>query len=810
MQPIRIFDIIARRRIMIFGVVLVIIFGTAIGLAANFFANSKKAHADSYTLGDGGYIGPNDASRDWANTDVTVTASADNPAAIDGKHTFKNLTVQGTLTTSDYNRYGVDGMYYEKNLADARDAKSLFELTNDRYVFIMRGFINTGGVAKDYYLTSETDGTVSGHPDSFRVDDTAVMRFYPAVSESTEKSADLFTGEVGYAMTNYGSIYDGTNGKFQQYSDALTSAGSPILPFELVYANSGGGQHYFGVSTCAAACSTTIGNHTFVRTVDNETTFAGMPDGSIETYQAWQGSRTDTDVSAVKQDLVNIFNKNWTISKADLISGVSAHRKNNLYEDYYFADNYNFFSDPKVYLQNDKNMLDSPVTVALSDDQQYQWSSAVGDIKYAFFLPKTDWYTTSPLARRGNANAGFPIIAQSLFRTMHNLPSTAGKRTEITVTETLSILGTGRINVNGKGFANSFITASGGRTRFGAGPGAGYGDHNSSPAASHAGLGGGQNDATVRYDNAVGNQPTLPGSAGGFNSDDMGCAYRISVGYLDTLCIRGIDYYLGFGGGYISLSANVVNLSPGSAITANSTAGRSYQPTPGGSGGAIIIQDADSGSQYGGAIEAMGAGSDESEDHTISPGGGGSIYIATSSGSVAGLRAKENTALAPSFYNASDWFRNNRPGQFDVLKISASGGDSERGVDGSYGIVNIVGSQPPMAGIHKIIDKIYPLDGTSPYNLKPADKIRVTLHVTNLVAGQPITIRDEFFSDGTAAGISKFTLIASSNDCKTHLGGASVDLSSCTMTPSTSDISWTFTPAAGQETVDLQYSLLVK
>ncbi|MEI6144498.1 MAG: hypothetical protein WCP91_02785, partial [Candidatus Berkelbacteria bacterium] len=527
------------------------------------------------------------------------------------------------------------------------------------------------------------------------------------------------------------------------------------------------------------------------------------------------GDRAD---SSVRSDKTTIFDKDWWISKDDLISGINVHKQNNLYRDYYFADGYNF-NEPKVFLQNDKHMLDTPTTVAMTGDELRQFSPVVGGATYMFFLPHFSWQVT-PLAIRHDVDSGYPIISESLFRTMHQLQSTVNKKTEITISGTLTVLSGGRINVNGKGFAPSLFT-SGTQINYGAGPAAGWGGyHQTTPAGSHAGFGGYQTDISVLYDSALLNEPILPGSAGGYSAMDMNCAYATSSyggfgGPYDRVCHRGIDNYESFGGGFISISAKSVNLASGSAVTANAVGGNTDHPAPGGAGGSIILKDADSGSQYGGAIEAMGAGireaSGDSHARTNSGGGGGgNIYIATSVAPTSTLTSAENTVIAPAI-QLDNWFWDNRPAaDFASLKISVSGGDTETGIKGSPGIINIVGSQPPMAGIHKIIDKIEPLDGTSPYNLKPADKIRITLHVTNLVVGQPITIRDEFFNDGTVAGISKFSLIVGSNDCKTHIGGGSVDLSSCTMTPTTSDIAWTFTPAAGQETVDLQYSLLVK
>lgn len=309
----------------------------------------------------------------------------------------------------------------------------------------------------------------------------------------------------------------------------------------------------------------------------------------------------------------------------------------------------------------------------------------------------------------------------------------------IEVTGTFNIQTGGKLNLNGRGYGLS------------QGPGASYVfDGVNTTGASHSGVGGASRDNRYDYDEAT--PPGQPGSG------------SLWASTADSEWADQRDNNYGYGGGYIHILATTINLEAGSRISANGIGGNVRHPRGGASGGAIVLEDSDSGSRYDGTILALGAGcreraaGSEGAGHCYSGGGGGGyIYIKTAT-SASVLSARRSYDLAGNWYNAIDMFKDtlsatSAPGwPYSSADIAVSGGSTERGESGAQGILTVVGTGVRMK---KTLEPVVPGRGGSldfnPYALQVGDNIKVVLDLRNLPVGENVWIEDGYLinPDGT-------------------------------------------------------------
>lgn len=789
MKPIRVFDILFRRRLIYVSVFGILILLLAVVFVILMFGSARKTKA--HTMYDGEIVKQGETTYD--NTNLVIPANS--TVEIDGEHTYSSVTVKSgaTLTSNDYNKYGVYNSYDR-----SYDAAELFK-SNDgyRYAYILRGYLNTGNDHTRTY--SGTNGAWAGvgsknKPFDFNVDDVITLEFYTPLASS---AGGVYNASDFELAKRQASAYARYGVAPTTYQDAISSAASPIIPFEIRYFNAGD-YHSFGVASCptAADCANSA-NYTFFTNLPLTTNFnLSAAEPEIHTHAAWQGAGTSLmtglasvyTVYANYRDFLDNYRSGTTYSAAS----------------FYNALNYDYSTDKKIIAAKNAQILTTPTY--LENSGQYENVSTSGTIyrQYSSFYPTNSY--ASPFALRldqdGGAISGYPILSQALASTM-----TKKTATIINVPSGTFHLESGaKINFNGKGFARGYNNATDG-SGGGTGPGGGGYDSNHSWGADHAGTGG--YSSASGYDSSALVDPLLPGS---------GSRMRDAEAW-DTA-------YNGYGGGMIKIAAKIINLDSNSRITAIGVGGNGGF-NPGASGGAIILSDKDSHSTYFGLIAANGgisrrsggAGGHGSSDQ----GGGGGGYISILTGAETGaLLAKYQTDLskrpcnsdlacvdAGQFFSGPDisiW----QAWGFAANTITASGGWNETNnpaTYGNYGIVKIASSAPTSVSIKKSLKKICDADypncapipsGLSPYGLKPGDIIEVTLEVNNLTLGQPITIKDEYFNDGSGAVGSYFQLVAKS--FSNQFGWVVSD--------SGIDISFTFTPTSAQQI--LKYKLLVK
>ncbi len=811
MKPIGIFEILARRRLMFFGLIGVLIIAAGVGLGINLFRGAKKTQAA--TLADKQIISQTDTSYD--GKDLIIPAGK--TAYIDGNHTFGDLTVNGTLTSTDYNLYGV-----VNPISPVTDptADSLFKSGNDEYVFIVRGVINVGTNVSALTF-APANGTPRNYttnkdwPINMKVDDGASVTFYPAISAI----GNIYDSSYwGGSITGYSYGDNSTNQNV--FVDSSTTSSNKLIPFELRFINATGVSS-FSVAYCSGSCvngfnkAPNSDNYRQVNLLDSTSNFnltSATPEA--KTFAAWQGVPTATDFDQYHISTTLYDYTHFSSAFASVVSG-------NGYDlsQFYFTGAYDFANDQKIALKSDDKILTSPTVVPLynlNKDEAYRNSVGLTSRRtYLGFATLNDY--TSPLASRSSGNgsswSGFPSLSQALYSSM-----TKKIPTEITLTGTLTVNSGGKINENGRGFAPSIAYNGGGP---GGSPSFGTPliPHYNPPGASHSGVGGtgvttgNTTNPAAPYDTSLAKQPLLPGS-GAF-------AYYYSPNAGPGWAWTDFANFYGYGGGYINISAKTIHLALGSMTMADGVGGNLGHPMPGASGGSIILQDSDANSFYQGIIAVFGGSCRESGGgggggHCISGGGGGGyIYIATASSQAALTSNIDSVHYMPAdadsdgkWQDPVDEFSPSisdlwRKSLSSTLFLSAMGGANENPSSnkigwGAPGIINIVSSSPTLVSIHKSVDKIALADGStppassSPYSLQSGEKILVTLDVTNLTVGQPITIKDEFFNNGT---ISYFLPVKNS---WTVLAGVAP-------TVTTTDISWEFTPTAS--TQKLQYQL---
>lgn len=637
---------------------------------------------------------------------------------VDGEHTFNSITINsgGVLTTSDYNLYGVDVPYVKESIY----GDDLFQASDQKYMFIMRGFINTGSNHdRKYAAVSGIPSSSPTHPNGTKPDDSLLIDFYEAVSDPTYSNVDWVSGTLaGYA---YGA-HNGTS--YDVFTDSTSSAGSPFIPFEAIYYNASSENH-FGIASCINALACTSTSHQYYLTAIRQSTSfqstASNPE--MKTYIAWQSA---------KSSLLDAMNETYSGSRRynsyDGIKDYTSSLKTAGYTDTYFyrADNFDFAYDPKVLLSPRTDILKNTELVVLT--KQYEYYSN-GIRLRSHFNP--DYSRNSPLASRmddaiANNWYGFPVMSSSLVMTMRE--NNMKVPTKITVINGITVNSGGKINVSGKGFAPSV-------QQFGAGAGAG---NNSNTGASHSGQGGYRitsgacdtsNPPAPAYDNSYSSTPELPGSSGYWSRGQMK------------------EPYYGYSGGYIYISAKTINLAQNSMVLANGVGGNQNNPFPGSSGGGIILKDADSNSKYLGAILASGGtvwDSSSTSEHPPS-GGGGYIYIESQSNTdtLVDRMWKTRTTTFVSTDEEYDPTTAQLISRYGTANpIVAFGGlrDSSNancpGVLGQNGIINIFRGNS-LISLKKTVN---------PLNVNPGEEVTVT--ITNDRVQGTYSLEDEVLNDG--------------------------------------------------------------
>jgi len=630
------------RRMTVVFLATVLVAATFLFSWLGFSKQAKKTNAaGDLSLTNGQVIGQDDFTKDGSGTNITIGNGV--TAYIDGAHTFNNLTIEdgGTLTTTDYNMYGVDDVPGRTGTINSTGDR-LSAYSTDKYVFIVRGLINVGANASSKLVFAPTGGYGEFWGDTvwkYNTDDGASVEFYPSISTEDYDSSHWSGGPVGYGYSNISGSKKADRGR-----DAITTNTKRIIPFEYRYYNAGGAATN-GLSYCLVSSGKCLGSglqdadgYVPISVLDADASFASdSTTPQMKTFEAWQG-------------VVDIDSSSYTNFK----SGLDAFKSGNGYQatKFYHAANYDFANDKKIILANDEKILTNP-TIEVPEIKSWQsdpnsyfdevgFESGTCGLEDCRRNDRRDvFYNFNGLASRVAGFEmdwpyewrGFPIISQALFQTMaKKVP------TKITLTGTLTVKSNGKINVNGKGFAPS-------GTISGTGPGGSVGNYpgyDLSPSgSSHSGRSGPSwickygwgcsalySKIPQTYDVYPDIMPALPGSG----------TYAFYMGN-EGGSMGGSDLdpsvWSGYGGGYINILAQKIDLQAGSMVMANGVSGNSGHPIPGPSGGSIILQDSDSSSSYNGVISANGGpcremgGSGGGQQCYSGGGGGGYIYILT-------------------------------------------------------------------------------------------------------------------------------------------------------------------------------------
>jgi len=701
------------------------------------------------TLYGGQFINQSDLTT-YENQDIVISGTN---VIIDGEHSFKSLTLDpgASITTSDFNRYGL------MNESDtSRTASSLFHYENIEYVFVFRGYINTGANHDLTYSVSSgisTDSTYT-QPRDFRVDDVMSIEFYNPVGIGSTYDTNNWIASKKLADHSYNWQDDSSPDMF---TDTVSSNTNPLIPFEARFGQIGSAQH-FGISYCGTASCSSVGNHFFLKNIPQATSFkSDSVTPELKTYAAWQGRADEYGAGGshgfsehVLTSVRDNYN-DWTSYVTDKVNCTGyGSSEYGVYCINWKTDKYDIATDRKVSIMNEKTMLETPRFEEIVNQRENGISPMSTIIRpYSFFYPKGT--EISPLASRlfeaeeSVFNSGFPTISNSLATYYPRK-----LKTVLHVANTITVKEGAKINVNGKGFAKSPLTS----TMRGSGPGGSSGsiEDDQLPGASHAGSGG---DGTGRffvgpvYDAEQDVEPLLPGSAPYVREDSF----------------EG-NGYVSYGGGYIKLIAKKIDLRAGSIVTANGVGGNGgYNAAA--SGGSVVLIDDDSNSNYGGLISAVGgncrrnSGSGHSHgDCTYGGGGGGHIYISTAT-DISELKARkiadstyEDRSKYPEYtnYGGDDidnffegpaikyWTLAKWDGGFLPNAITAAGGRTEGPVSrwGKPGIVSILGKTSDRASVKKTV---------VPYNVNPGDTVTILLEIAkNGVASYDI--EDEILNDG--------------------------------------------------------------
>ena len=337
--------------------------------------------------------------------DIIIPSGA--TVQIDGVHNFNSLTVEsgGSLTTSDYNRYG---KYKEEaTTTDYKNAGSLFDLSNQQYSFMVRGVINTGTVHNKQYGPASAKKGVGGEPDSLTPDDVASITFFqPTDTPDYVESNYLSSAEIGSAFA-----YLGGPGR-TLFTDTVSSDSNRYIPFEYMFFNRSGNSG-FGFSYCNTSVDCTVRlNNAFVSIIGIDSLFdetSAVP--QIKTFESYQtkndltGKPWPTDYSSMKITFANFFSDINT-------------------EKYFYKEkNYDFANDKKIILKNNLDFMSNPTIISDSNVLQYEYYLTAGPIvRNTFnFYPTTRY--NSPLGLyiencSSDEINGYPTLSKSLFQSL--------------------------------------------------------------------------------------------------------------------------------------------------------------------------------------------------------------------------------------------------------------------------------------------------------------------------------------------------------------------------------------------------------
>lgn len=690
--------------------------------------NTSKTKAATYNLYSG-TIAQGDLSKE--NSTINIYG----PVQIDGEHTFANLTVKngGTLTSTDYNKYGI----YNTNDTSST-ANKLFANNNSwRYAYVMRGYINTGTVHDLTYSITSGRWNDADHtkPYNLNPDDFGAIEFFKPVAVGVDPLYDASywdaANKVGYSYSRY------SGSGMVQYQDGDVPAdqstdAKPLIPFELRFINTGGDSG-FGVASCSVAPCTTTANNTFIKTLAYNTNFDASNAPELKSLIAWQGD-ADQSFSTVNSYATM---RSWF---------ESAGRYNDDYSSYYEADDYDFQNDKSIVLNNDTNILSDPTIIEV-----YSAMWVISRTR-ANFYPTYD--NVSPLAHRVGDGAatdyGYPIISRALYQTFRNNGSIV-KPLSLNITGTFTLEGGGIVNLNGRGFGSSSINQRG------TGPGGGDRD----TGASHSGFGGWDyynNGTPANTYDATASEPTLPGS-GAYSAYHTGADRGSYNLYLAT-------NHFQYGGGYIKIVADKINLVSGSVFEANGVGGDVDHPKAGPSGGTIVLIDNSASSLYNSQIMTMGGFCRETSGGNCYHGGGGGGHIFISSKSDLGyLEGRKNyyrhypanteahstnEVYPDRLFTGADfdfWFYWTLMPR-EILSVAGGTNEGEfagalfQATLGSPGLITLNGSSSAYK-LKKSLKAISrsnasPVDNFNPYALQLGDRIQVILEASSVANGSAL------------------------------------------------------------------------
>lgn len=775
-------------------VVLVGIFATLIGTDVWQRINPTKAATRNITgdiyLG----VGKDKITSTTYGANDSIVVKNGGRLILDGAHNFGNLTVEdgGVVTTTDYNRYGINNANIEYNnstdcyaseiLNCARNATSLSgDHTSKKTYFSIGGFINlTGSLLTNSDLKfaigkpedpAHPDAHVGNNLTDFRIDDYGLLTYFDSVSLAESQAYSFAPSDIA------GRVYSNTTTNSGYFTNNA-SADKPLIPFQLTVVN-GGGDFKWGIGRSSADAGS-LGDakdYYLLNLIDNNTAFSTDP---VNGY------------SQVKSSYAIQWNNSGWYSAIDQALLENTTQYMLIWSDYFYTvKNYNMYSDAYVVPTTYTG------TVSLEDLSNPQLSaieavphnnSYSGDKYFSFFSKNIAagsaganyYYFNTPLAGMpaSGSSSFFPYLSNQLYDTLKTDYSFAQKRAVVTVNKNFSLQTGGQINVNGKGFA----------------PGHGPAPASLNAGASHAGLGYAKNSGA--YDAIEGVEPKAPGSGGFYHSySNLNINQKYSL----------------YGGGFIKIISNKIITNHNGLITADAIGFSDDRGEMGAasSGGSIILEDASEDSQYFGVISAWGACTDQSDGSSASKGGGGGghIFIKTQAKTENQNKlyaAKENSKYIPQVHdrvsdrkglakqitggdystfliNSNDLHYQD-PNSYPNGSITALGGEADVGdKPGNWGIISILFSQQNTTGqpfkktLHQVTSPPGVQTPDNPYSLSLGDTIEVKLEFDVAPANGTVITDEPLKTQGsspiTCKCLPATVLPLTGNNC-TPSGGA--------------------------------------
>lgn len=655
MAKVSIVKTLQRRKFLRIGSVIALIgiFAALIGTDVWQRINPTKAAnrniSNTIYLG----VGQNRIGSTTYGTNDNITVKSGGTLILDGAHSFNNLTVEdgGMITTTDYNRYGInvgniEGANYDcpcSELLNCSREATILAGRDYRNIFTVGGFINFTGPL----VANNSVKIAIGHPrepsennytmSTFRPDDYGAFVYYDSISRA---DADNFNFN---ANAPAGSLYAEYGGAESGFINNTTSLDKPVIPFQFTIINTGGPSRW-SIGWSQTAPSDSLGN------AANYYLF-NLLDSTIPFSTSTSGTAQIKTMYAVQANLSDYYSSLWLDQ-----GGLEQITSNmyNLKSNYYSVDNYNMYTDTyvrRLSYGSTASLTDFDNPGILDSDQNPHNNIYSGSKYFSFYstdvADSPEAYHNTPLAGKpvGGSSNLFPYLSEQLYNVIKTNYSFASKRLIISVARDFVLETGGQVNVNGKGFA----------------PGHGFSPGWLTTGASHAGLGA-NSVASAYYDNTENTEPIAPGSGG----------YRGT--YATTVAQ---EYYQYYGGGYINVISGKSITNNNSFVTADAIGFSLYSDSYWGasSGGSVILKDASLDSNYLGVISAWGAGSDRRGGSSINRrgGGGGHIYVNT----------RANLYNAANLLGAS-WNSKNIPAGLDIGNVGNRYGYASRIAGGDY------------------------------------------------------------------------------------------------------------------------------